>query len=137
MMDRNRNSYEIGRAGELRVQKATGGRLVPGSGGGKFLKLDVSDSLRFAWSVKMSNGQGTAGLREIARLWREAIRGSRGLAGHGDGAKPGLVFDVDNDLICCIRLEDLMMIARGEAEVVLPAEKAQERRDRGRKSKLE
>jgi hypothetical protein len=136
MNDDNR-SYDIGRAGELRVQRVTGGKLVPGSGSGKFLKLDLGDALRFAWSVKMSNGQGTAGMRELAKLWREAIRGSRGFAGHGDGAKPGLVFDIDNDLIACIRLEDLMAIARGEAEVVLPSQKAEERRARGRKSKLE
>jgi hypothetical protein len=137
MNDPQRNSYEIGREGELRVQRITGGRMVPGSGGGKFLKLDVKDRLKFIWSVKSSNGYGTAGLRELAKLWREAISGSRGFQGHGDGAKPGLVFTIDNDLIVCIRLEDLMAIAEGEAEVVLPSEKAAERRQRGRRSKLE
>jgi hypothetical protein len=137
VVDRNRNSYEIGKAAELRVEKITGGRMVPGSGGGKFLKLDVRDRLRFAYSVKTSNGYGTAGLREIAKLWREAVRGARGFAGHGDGAKPGLVLTVDNELIACIRLEDLMEIARGEADVVLPSEKATERRQKGRRSLLE
>lgn len=135
-MNSGRSSYEIGKAAELRVERVTGGHMVPGSGGGKFLKLDVRDRLRFAYSVKSTDGQGTAGLREMAKLWREAIRGARGFAGHGDGAKPGLVLMVDNELIACIRLEDLMEIARGEAEVVLPSEKATQRRQKGRRSLL-
>src|SRR3954470_23903901 len=117
MNDPQRNSYEIGRDGELRVQRITGGRLVPGSGGGKFLKLDVRDNMNSIYSVKSTNGHGTAGLREISKLWREAVQGSRGFAGHGDGAKPGLIFTIDKDLIACIRLEDLMAIASGEAEL--------------------
>jgi hypothetical protein len=137
MNDPHRNSFEIGRDGELRVERITGGRLVPGSGGGKFLKLDVSDKLKFVWSVKSTNGLGTAGLRELAKLWRESISGTRGFAGHGDGAKPGLIFTIDNDLIACIRLEDLMAIARGEAELTLPSDKADQRRQKGRKSFLE
>jgi hypothetical protein len=137
MNDPRRNSYEIGHAGELRVERVTGGRLVPGSGGGKFLKLDVRDRLKFVWSVKSSNGHGTAGLRELGKLWREAISGTRGFAGHGDGAKPGLVFTIDGDLIACMRLEDLMEIVRGEAEITLPSDKADQRRQKGRKSFLE
>lgn len=131
-----RTSNEIGRDAEQRAASLLGGSLVPGSGSIKFLKLDVSDRGGFTYGVKSSEGVGTTALRAIGRLWREAIRGTRGFSGHGDGAKPALIFELDGELLLLTRLTDHVDLATGAAEPYIASDKAQERRARSRSSLL-
>lgn len=135
-MKLKRTSNEIGSDAERRAADVTGGRLVPGSGSMKFIKLDVGDKGHFIYSVKASESLADTAMRAIARLWREAIRGSRGFSGHGDGAKPAMIFEVDGELLCLTRLADHAELATGEGEPYIPVDKAQERRARSKRSLL-
>jgi hypothetical protein len=107
-----------------------GGRVIGGSGSGKFLKLDVKDAAKFIYSIKATDTIRDTALRAIARLWREAIQGARGAAGHGDGARPAMVFELEGEMLILMRLEDHVEIATGEAEAYITPSKAQERRAR-------
>ena len=98
------------------------------------MKLDVRDGLKFVFSCKASTTLRDAGLRAIAKLWREAIRGTRGLQGHGDGAKPGLVIEVDGETLVMIRLADYADMATGEAGPLVAPSKGEERRANARRS---
>jgi hypothetical protein len=129
-------SNEIGDAAESLTAKLIGGRRVPGSGAVKFLKLDVADAARFIYSVKASQQIATTSLRAINKLWQEALRGSRGYAGHGDGAKPALVFNVGDEVLVLMRLADHAELATGESGPYMPSNAAQSRRERSRRSKL-
>lgn len=131
-----RTPNQIGSDAEERAAKVLGGRLVPGSGSTKFIKLDVHDKGKFIYSVKASESLAQTSLRAIAKLWREAIRGARGFSGHGDGARPAMVFEVDGELLALVRLDDHAELARGEAAPYIPPDAAQERRTRSRRSLL-
>lgn len=101
-----------------------------GSGSGKFLKLDVKDEGKFVYSIKATDTIRDTALRAIARLWREAVQGARGAAGHGDGAKPAMIFELEGDMFILLRLEDHVELATGEAAAYITPTKAQERRSR-------
>jgi hypothetical protein len=108
--------------------EVVGGRVVAASGSGRFLKLDGKDGGGFVYSVKATETIRETALRAIARLWREAVQGTRGPAGHGDGAKPGVIFELDGELLVLVRLEDHAALATGEAPAYVPLDKAAERR---------
>jgi hypothetical protein len=127
---------EIGRKAEEKVASLQNGRLVPGSGSGKFVVLDVTDSGGFVFSVKATKSIKQSTLRMISKLWNEAVHGARGFNGHGDGAKPGCVFDLDGESLVMVRLEDFAELATGEAEPYVPSSKAADRRARSRASLL-
>lgn len=131
-----RTPNEIGSDAEEHAASVLGARLVPASGSGKFLKLDVNDKSKFIYSVKASESLAATSLRAIAKLWREAIRGARGFSGHGDGAKPAMIFEVDGEALVLMRLEDHAELARGEAVRYVPSDKAQDRRTQSRRSLL-
>ena len=82
------------------------GRRVGGSGGGKFLKGDGHDAGNFVYFVKATDTVRTTAARAIRKLWNEAVAGARGPAGHGDGSKPALIFDLEGELFLLCRLED-------------------------------
>lgn len=131
-------SNEIGDELEALVAAATGGRRVVQSGGGKWVKLDVTDKGHFVFSCKASRSLKDAAIRAISKLWREAVQGTRGFQGHGDGAKPAMVFGIEEDgevLVLC-RLSDFADMATGAVEPYIPASKAEERRARSRRSHL-
>jgi len=130
-------SHEIGQAAEYRAAKILGGRLTPQSGAGRFIKLDLSDRGRFVFSVKATRNIKETAMRAISRLWAEAISGTRGFAGHGDGAKPGMIFELEGELLLLIRLEDYADVATGEITPYIQSTKAQERRHLSRRNLLE
>lgn len=129
-------SFEIGNEAEAQVA-AIGGRRVPGSGNGKFLKLDAYNKIRFVFSVKASRNIRDTGLRAIEKLWNEAVAGTRGLGGHGDGAKPALAFDLNGEILVVCRLHDYADLVTGETPAFIPPSKAQSRRDRSKRSLLD
>lgn len=124
-----RTANEIGLEAELRTEKITGGKRVKQSGGGWRIKLDVSDKIKFIYSVKATETIRDTAMRSIEKLWREAVSGSRGFMGHGNDAKPALVFELPNgELLTLCRLEDHAMLATGELEAHIIPTKAEERR---------
>jgi hypothetical protein len=127
---------EIGSKAEEKVASLLDGQLVPGSGSGKFVSLDVTDSGGFIFNVKATNSIKQSTLRMISKLWNESIRGARGFNGHGDGSKPACVFDLDGETLVMVRLEDFAELATGEAEPYVPSSKAATRRARSRASLL-
>jgi hypothetical protein len=118
----------IGRSAEDRVAAILQGARVVQSGGGKFYKLDVKDGVKFIYSIKASMLIRDSALRAIWKLWSEARIGARGFAGHGDGAKPALVFDIRGELLVVTRLEDHVALATGDIEPYIASTKAQQRR---------
>jgi hypothetical protein len=131
-----RTSNEIGTDLEQQVADKLGGSLVPGSGNVRFLKLDVSNRMRWVFSCKASEKVRDTAMRAILKLWKETVRGTRGFTGHGDGARPGMVFEMDGETLVLVRLDDFADLATGEIEPFVPADKAAERRGRSRVSFL-
>ena len=121
-------SNEIGRSAEDRVAEILSGARVVQSGGGKFLKLDVRDVGKFIYSIKASRQMRDSSVRAIWRLWNEAKKGARGPVGHGNNAKPALVFEINNELLVLTRLEDHAALATGEISPYIASTKAQSRR---------
>lgn len=128
---------EIGDRLEAHTRAVLQGRRVPQSGGGKFVKLDVRDGLNFVISCKATTTLRQTSMRAVARIWREAVRGARGAQGHGDGARPAAVFEVDGEILFMARLDDWADVVTAPAEALLAPSKAQNRRDKSRSSKLE
>jgi hypothetical protein len=130
------SSNQIGDEAEVATAKLIGGRRVAGSGSTRFIKLDVNDAARFIYSVEASQSILTTSMRAISKLWQEAIRGTRGYAGHGDGAKPALVFSLGGEVLVIMRLADHAELATGETAPYIAPDAAQTRRERSRSSKL-
>ena len=106
------------------------GRRVGGSGGGKFLKGDGSDNGNFVYFVKATATVRTTAARAIRKLWNEAVAGSRGVAGHGDGSKPALIFELEGELFLLCRLEDHAELATAKLVPYIEPTKVQARRSR-------
>ena len=123
-------SNEIGDAAEQRAMAILQGRRVGGSGGGRFLKGDGRDGGQFVYFIKATATIRTTSARAIRKLWNEAVAGSRGPAGHGDGAKPALVFELEGELFLLCRLEDHAELATAKVLPYIEPTKAQERRAR-------
>jgi hypothetical protein len=119
---------QIGSKAENRAAEILQGARVVQSGGGKFLKLDVKDGVKFIYSVKASRSLRDTALRAIWKLWIEARKGARGPAGHGNDAKPALIVEVDNELLVLTRLADHAALATGEIAPHIVSSKAQDRR---------
>lgn len=106
------------------------GRRVGGSGGGRFLKGDGHDAGHFVYFVKATDTVRTTSARAIRKLWNEAVTGARGPAGHGDGAKPALIFELEGELFLLCRLEDHAELATTEVTRYIEPGKVAERRSR-------
>ena len=132
-----RTPDEIGRSAEDRAADILGGARVVQSGGGKFLKLDVRDGGKFIYSIKASTSLADTAIRAIWKLWNEARKGSRGPAGHGEDAKPALIFEIGDELLVVTRLRDHADLATGVAEPYIMPSKAQDRRSRARRSPMD
>lgn len=126
----SRTPNQIGREAEEKAAKLLGGRLVPGSGSGRFIKLDVNDAAKFIYSVKATEKIRQTAMRAIGKLWREAVAGARGYNGHGDGAKPAMVFELDGEMLVLYRLEDHAALATGEISPYISPSKGAQRRQR-------
>lgn len=126
----SRTPNEIGNDAEDRAAAILGGRRIGGSGGGRFLKLDVKDGGSFIYSIKATTKLREAWLRAMMKLWNEAVSGARGAAGHGDSAKPAMIFEIEGEMYLWCRLEDHAEIATGVAEPYIRPSKADERRQR-------
>lgn len=137
MATSGRTPQEIGEDLEASATALLAGKRVPGSGSGKFLKLDLSDGGNFVYSCKSTETLKQTWAKAIAGLWREAVVGTRGFQGHGDGARPGLIIEVDGEILVVTRLHDHVELATGEAEPYLVPDKATERRQRGLRSLLD
>lgn len=133
----DRTSNEIGEDLEEAARALLDGRRVPGSGNGEFLKLDLNDRGKFVYSAKATTKMQKTWARAISKLWAEAVRGARGFAGHGDGARPGMIFEVDGEVLVLTRLHDHVDLATQEIAPYVPTDKATERRQRGLRSLLE
>jgi hypothetical protein len=125
-----RTSNQIGNDAEQRAMAILQGRRVGGSGGGRFLKGDGSDGGKFIYFVKATETIRTTAARAIANLWREAVVGARGPAGHGDGAKPALIFELEGELFLLCRLEDHADLATAKLTPYIAPSRAAERRQR-------
>ena len=121
-------SNEIGRSAEDQVAAILTGARVVQSGGGKFFKLDVKDVGKFIYSIKASRAMRDSSIRAIWKLWTEAKKGARGPVGHGNNAKPAMVFEINNELLVLTRLEDHAALATGEIKPYIASTKAQQRR---------
>jgi hypothetical protein len=126
----SRSSNEIGDDAERRAMAILQGRRVGGSGGGRFLKGDGRDNGSFVYFVKATDTVRTTSARAIRKLWREAVTGARGAAGHGDGAKPALIFEIEGELFLLCRLEDHAELATATVTRYIDPTKVQERRAR-------
>ena len=129
-MPSKRTSNEIGDDAEARAMAILQGRRVGGSGGGRFLKGDGHDSGNFVYFIKATDTIRTTAARAVRKLWAEAVTGARGPAGHGDGAKPALIFELEGDLFLLCRLEDHAELATAKVAPYIEPTKAQERRSR-------
>lgn len=127
---------EIGREAEIKAARSLNGVLVPGSGNTKFLKLDFRDKGRFIFSVKASAYLRDTALRAIWKLWQEAVQGARGFSGHGDGAKPGMIFEVNDEMLLLVRVDDYADLATGAINPYITPSRGQERRSQSRASLL-
>jgi hypothetical protein len=125
-----RTSNEIGDDAEQLAMEILHGRRVGGSGSGKFLKGDGRDNGNFVYFIKATASIRSSTIRAVRKLWLEALAGAKGHAGHGDGAKPALIFAVDNELFLLCRLEDHAELATARVEPYIAPSKAQERRAR-------
>lgn len=130
-------SNEIGDALENHVANVLGGRRIVQSGGGKHVKLDVKDGGSYIYSCKATHSLSDAATRGLWKLWTEARKGARGPAGHGNEAKPAMVFEINGEYLVLTRLEDHAALATGEAETYITPTKAQERRARAIRSPME
>ena len=106
------------------------GRRVGGSGGGKFLKGDGHDKGNFIYFIKATASIRASTIRAVRKLWLEAMAGTRGPAGHGDDAKPALIFALDNELFLLCRLEDHADLAKAKVSPYVAPTKVEERRAR-------
>jgi hypothetical protein len=106
------------------------GRRVGGSGGGRFLKGDGRDNGNFVYFIKATATVRTTAIRSIRKLWLEAVAGARGPAGHGDGAKPALIFEIEGEMFLLCRLEDHAELATATLTPYIEPSKAQQRRAR-------
>lgn len=106
------------------------GRRVGGSGGGRFLKGDGSDGGNFVYFIKATATIRTTSARAIRKLWNEAVTGARGHAGHGDGVKPALIFEIEGEMFLLCRLEDHAELATAKVEPYIAPDKVAERRAR-------
>lgn len=127
-MSRKPTSNEIGRSAEDRVTEILHGARVVQSGGGKFIKGDARDGIKFVYFIKATTAIRGAAVRAIWTLWTEARRGTRGPAGHGNDAKPALIFEVNNELLVVTRLQDHADLMTGDVAPHIPSSKAAERR---------
>lgn len=136
-MPDTRTPNEIGEDLEQRVQDIMQGERVPGSGSGKWYKLDVRDGLSIIWSCKGQKRDKSA-FRVTADLMREIKRAVSGMRGQGDMLKGGLVFEIEGKEAMVMWLEDFKDIATADPSEMplLRASKAQERRQRTRRTKL-
>ena len=125
-----RSSNEIGDDAEDRAMAILQGCRVGGSGGGKFLKGDGKDAGNFVYFVKATDTVRSTAARAIRKLWNEAVAGARGPAGHGDGSKPALIFDLEGELFLLCRLEDHAELATATLAPYIEPTKVQERRTR-------
>jgi hypothetical protein len=125
-----RTSNQIGDDAEARAMAILQGRRVGGSGGGRFLKGDGSDGGNFVYFVKATATVRTTSARAIRKLWNEALAGARGPAGHGDGSKPALIFELEGELFLLCRLEDHAELATATVTPYIEPSKVQERRAR-------
>ena len=128
---------EIGDGAEERAAEILQGSRIVQSGGGKFVKLDVKDGGSFIYSIKASTSLAQTAIRAIWKLWVEARKGTRGPAGHGNDAKPALIFEINGELLVVTRLRDHAALATGEAESYIPSTKAQDRRSRAIRSPMD
>jgi hypothetical protein len=126
-MTRTRTSNQIGADAENRAMALLGGRVVGGSGSGRFLKLDGSDAGGFVYSIKATSKIRDTAARAINKLWQEAIKGTRGPAGHGDGKKPAMIFELEGELLVLMRLADYAGVATSEVAPYIRPTKAEER----------
>lgn len=130
-------SNEIGDELEERAAEILGGVRVVQSGGGKFIKSDVKDGGGFIYSCKATRRIGDAAVRTLWKLWVEARKAARGPAGHGNEAKPAMIFEINGELLVLTKLSDHAALATGEIEPYIAPTKAQERRARAIRSPME
>lgn len=123
-------SNEIGDAAEQLAMEILQGRRVGGSGSGRFLKGDGKDRGNFIYFIKATQSLRSSTIRAVRKLWLEALAGATGPVGHGDGAKPALIFAMDNELFLLCRLEDHVDLATAEVAPYIEPDKVQERRSR-------
>lgn len=131
------SSNEIGDGAEERAAEILGGSRIVQSGGGKFVKLDVKDGGKFVYSVKASTSLAQTAIRAIWKLWVEARKGTRGPAGHGNDAKPALIFEINGELLVVMRLRDHADLATGATDSYIASTKAQDRRSRAIRSPMD
>ena len=123
-----KTSNEIGDAAEQLAMDILQGRRVGGSGSGKFLKGDGKDAGNFIYFIKATESIRASTIRAVRKLWLEALAGAKGPVGHGDDAKPALIFALDNELFLLCRLEDHAELATAEVAPYIAPTKVQERR---------
>jgi hypothetical protein len=121
-------SNQIGDAAERLAMEILQGRRIGGSGSGRFLKGDGKDRGNFIYFIKATQSLRASTIRAVRKLWLEALAGAKGPAGHGDGAKPALIFAMDNELFLLCRLEDHVDLATAEVDPYIAPDKVQQRR---------
>lgn len=123
-------SHQIGDAAERLAMEILQGRRIGGSGSGRFLKGDGKDGGLFIYFIKATASIRPSTIRAVRKLWLEAVAGTRGPAGHGDGAKPALIFAMDDELFLLCRLEDHADLATAKLSPYIEQDAVQQRRSR-------
>lgn len=93
-MAMKRTPKEIGDSFEKKIEEEFAGELVPGSGSGKFFKLDVRGGHVFIISCKATDNFSITikktWLQEVRRVARSVLKG-------GGNVEPALAIDIDGE----------------------------------------
>jgi hypothetical protein len=123
----NDTPQQEGRNLEGRFSKTYGGDEVPGSGNGRFFKLDVRDS-KFLWSLKWTSKKSFSIKREDLKEVEDEVYGPGGL---GHEYVPGLATELEGEIYATIKMDDLVKLMEQDAKVFEP-DKARAKREKAK-----
>jgi hypothetical protein len=126
-MQKNKTPQEEGREFEGEFADKFGGSEVPGSGNGRFFKLDVRDS-KFLWSLKWTSKKSFSFKSEDFKEVNDEVYGPGGL---GHEYVPGLATALEGEVYATIKMDDLVKLLEQEAKVFVP-DKARVKRQRAK-----
>ena len=127
LVKRNNTPQDEGRKFEGNFAKLFGGKEVPGSGNGRFFKLDVRDS-KFLWSLKWTGKKSFSIKNDDLKEVEKEVYGPGGL---GHEYVPGLATELEGEIYATIKMDDLVKLLEQDAKVFEP-DKARAKRERAK-----
>ena len=124
-MKKIKTAQEEGREFEGSFSGKYGGDKVPGSGNGKFFKLDVRDS-KFLWSLKWTGKKSFSFKKSDLKEVEDEVYGPGGL---GHEYVPGLATELEGEIYATIKMDDLVKLLEQDVKIFQP-DKATVKRQR-------